>query len=115
MPPKWQICRKCGGTGAVKEGAKGWGSRLQLLSPKEADRRLRESGGEDVVQMHCCDGTLEGGAVVRLATLVMMIENGKMSGTEQKEREGRRPACSASACAGCDEFFDGSGCRRGGR
>ena len=82
MPPKWQICRKCGGTGAVKEGAKGWGSRLQLLSPKEADRRLRESGGEDVVQMHCCDGTLEGRAAVRLATLVMIEKR-------QKQRDGR--------------------------
>lgn len=46
---------------------------LQLLSPKEADRRLRESGGEDVVQMHCCDGTLEGGAVVRLHARPVLV------------------------------------------
>ena len=53
-----------------------------MLSPKEADRRLRELGGEDEVQMHCCDGTLEGRAAVRLATLVMIEKR-------QKQRDGR--------------------------
>ena len=80
MPSKLHIRRECGGTSAVKGGAKGWGPHLQLLSPKEADRRLRELGGEDEVQMHCCDGTLEGRAAVRLVTLVMIEKRRKQRG-----------------------------------
>ena len=42
-----------------------------MLSPNDADKRLRASGGEEEAQMHCCDGTLDTGAVVRLREMVV--------------------------------------------
>jgi hypothetical protein len=46
-------------------------TNLQLLSPKDADKRLRLSGGVAEDHVHCCDGTLDDGAAVRLRACVM--------------------------------------------
>lgn len=43
---------------------------LQLLSPKEADKRLRTLGGDDAIQSHCLEGTFDKGAPERLQVLV---------------------------------------------
>ena len=54
-----------------KERGRGAATHLQLLSPKEADKRLRSSGGEVEDHVHCCEGALDSGAEERLQTRVM--------------------------------------------
>ena len=83
------------------------GRCLQLLSPNDADKRLRASGGEEAAQMHCWDGTLDAGAVVRLRVIVRTDDGG--------DDDSSTPASAAVACAGSDELFGGSSCGRRGR
>ena len=66
-----------------------------MLSPKEADKRLRSSGGEVEAHAHCCDGALDSGAEARLQTQAGGIRCGALRGA------GKRAALKCSCVGWC--------------